>query len=220
MLQVIRESLDARGYAPSMREIGLAVGMVSPSSVKYQLLALEDKGYLRRDKHRPRAMELTAAALSVTTGKDAPRPAAAAPQEAPSNTAGVDTASIASQVTPVPLVGRIAAGSPILADQQVEDVFPLPKQLVGDGEVFMLKVAGDSMVDAAICDGDWVVVRSQPVAESGQIVAALLDDEATVKTLRRADGHVWLIPHNEQYLPINGDQATIIGIVVAVLRSI
>ena len=120
----------------------------------------------------------------------------------------------------VPLVGRIAAGGPILADQVVEDVFPLPRQLVGDGDLFLLTVVGDSMIDAAICDGDLVVVRSQPVAENGEIVAAMIDGEATVKTLRRAHDGVWLMPANAAYQPIPGNDATILGRVVSVLRSL
>ncbi|MNW55857.1 LexA repressor [compost metagenome] len=120
----------------------------------------------------------------------------------------------------VPVVGRIAAGGPILAEQVVEDVFPLPRQLVGDGELFLLRVSGDSMIDAAICDGDWVVVRRQPVAENGEIVAAMIDGEATVKTFKRIDGHVWLMPHNEAYRPLSGDDAQVLGRVVSVLRSL
>jgi len=120
----------------------------------------------------------------------------------------------------VPVVGRIAAGGPILADQVVEDVFPLPRQLVGDGDLFLLRVAGDSMVEAAICDGDWVVIRRQPVAENGEIVAAMIDGEATVKTLSRRDGHVWLLPQNSSYAPIPGDTAQILGRVVSVLRRL
>ncbi len=120
----------------------------------------------------------------------------------------------------VPVVGRIAAGGPVLADQAVEEVFPLPRQLVGEGTLFMLRVAGDSMVDAAICDGDWVVVRQQPVAENGEIVAAMIDGEATVKTYKRRDGQIWLMPHNPAYEPIAGDDATILGRVVAVMRRI
>jgi repressor LexA len=118
------------------------------------------------------------------------------------------------------VVGRIAAGSPILADELVEDVFPLPRQIVGEGELFLLKVVGDSMIDAAICDGDWVVVRREQTAENGEIVAALLDNEATVKTFKRKDGHVWLLPHNPDFSPIIGDDATILGKVTAVLRRI
>ena len=125
----------------------------------------------------------------------------------------------------VPLVGRIAAGSPVIAEQRVEDVFPLPKQLVGEGEHFLLKVSGDSMINAAITDGDWVVVRSQPDAENGEIVAAMVEGEgpegeATVKTFKKSDGHVWLMPHNPVYAPILGDDATILGKVVAVLRRV
>jgi repressor LexA len=118
------------------------------------------------------------------------------------------------------VVGRIAAGGPILAEQAIEDVFPLPKSLVGEGTLFMLRVSGDSMVDAAITDGDWVVVRQQPTAENGEIVAAMIDGEATVKTLQRKNGHVWLLPHNPAYSPIDGDEATVLGRVVSVLRRV
>jgi repressor LexA len=200
VLEVIHESVERRGYPPSMREIGEAVGLTSTSSVAHQLTALERKGFLRRDANRPRAVEVKVppkAAYDATgEGDDRPVPAY------------------------VPVVGRIAAGGPILAEQAVEDVFALPRQIVGDGELFLLKVVGDSMVDAAITDGDWVVVRRQPTAENGEIIAALLDNEATVKTLRRSDGHVWLIPHNPAYSPIDGDAATILGRVTAVLRRV
>ena len=120
----------------------------------------------------------------------------------------------------MPVVGRIAAGGPILAEQAVEDVFPLPRDLVGEGTLFLLRVVGDSMIDAAITDGDWVVVRQQQVADNGDIVAAMIDGEATVKTFRRRDGHVLLMPHNPAYQPIDGDDAVILGQVVAVLRKI
>ena len=184
VLDTIRASVEQRGYPPSMREIGEAVGLTSPSSVKHQLTVLERKGYLRRDPNRPRAIEVVHPddSRAITTlggrfgrriGEDSIAPGDANPAPAY-----------------VPLVGRIAAGGPILAEQVVEDVFPLPRQLVGDGELFLLRVSGDSMIDAAICDGDWVVVRRQPVAENGEIVAAMIDGEATVKTFRRADGHV------------------------------
>jgi repressor LexA len=120
----------------------------------------------------------------------------------------------------VPMVGRIAAGGPILAEQMIEDVYPLPKSLVGDGTLFMVKVVGDSMIDAAITDGDWVVVRQQQDAENGDIVAAMIDGDATVKTLQRRDGHAWLLPHNPAFSPIDGDDATILGKVVSVLRRV
>lgn len=199
VIEVIRDSVQRRGYPPSMREIGQAVGLSSTSSVAHQLMALERKGFLRRDPHRPRAYEVR--------GSDQP-------SAQPTDTAGKPAASY------VPLVGRIAAGGPILAEESVEDVFPLPRQLVGDGELFVLKVVGDSMIEAAICDGDWVTVRRQPVAENGDIVAAMLDGEATVKRFKREDGHVWLLPHNAAYQPIPGDEATILGKVVAVLRRV
>ncbi|MER6400011.1 MULTISPECIES: transcriptional repressor LexA [unclassified Kitasatospora] len=199
VIEVIRDSVQRRGYPPSMREIGQAVGLSSTSSVAHQLMALERKGFLRRDPHRPRAYEVR--------GVEVARPNTA-------ETAGRPSTSY------VPLVGRIAAGGPILAEQTVEDVFPLPRQLVGEGELFALTVRGDSMIEAAICDGDWVTVRRQPVAENGDIVAAMIDGEATVKRLKREDGRIWLMPHNPAYEPINGDNATILGKVVAVLRRL
>lgn len=202
ILRVIRETVERRGYPPSLRELGDEVGLASPSSVAHQLGALERKGYLRRDPNRPRAIEVCA-----------PDPA----EHGYDVTGSGDHAPEASYV---PLVGRIAAGGPILAEEAIEDVFPLPKQLVGDGELFLLKVVGESMVDAAICDGDWVVVRQQAVAESGDIVAAMLDGEATVKTFKKRDGHVWLMPHNPAFEPILGDDAAVLGKVVAVLRKV
>ncbi|MCL2848821.1 MAG: transcriptional repressor LexA [Micrococcales bacterium] len=207
VLETVRTSVSERGYPPTMREIGETVGLTSPSSVKHQLEMLERKGYLRRDPNRPRAIEVVAPndARSVSLLHE---------------TAGFAAETMSPEPAYVPLVGRIAAGGPILAEQVVEDVFALPRQLVGDGELFLLKVVGDSMVDAAICDDDWVVVRRQPTAENGEIVAAMLDGEATVKTLRQRDGHVWLLPHNPAYSPIDGDEATILGKVVSVLRSL
>ncbi|MBL0888522.1 transcriptional repressor LexA [Myceligenerans sp. I2] len=211
VLTCIRESFEARGYPPSMREIGDSVGLASPSSVKHQLQVLERKGFLRRDPNRPRAMELV----------DPQSGARQNPQSGEVHWGGAaEQSESAPAASYVPLVGRIAAGGPILAEQAVEDIFALPRQVVGDGELFLLKVAGDSMVDAAICDGDWVVVRRQNVAEQGEIVAAMIDGEATVKTFKQADGHVWLMPQNAAYEPIAGDEAQILGRIVAVLRSL
>ena len=200
ILEAIQVSLDARGYPPSMREIGDAVGLSSLSSVTHQLNQLELSGYLRRDPNRPRAMEILI---------DLPR----------TDDSNVASPSFGDAVM-VPLVGRIAAGIPITAEQHIEEVFPLPRQLVGKGELFMLKVVGESMIDAAICDGDWVVVHPQQHAENGDIVAAMLDDEATVKVFRQRDGHTWLLPRNSSFEPILGDFATILGKVTAVLRSV
>jgi repressor LexA len=204
ILDVIRASVTSRGYPPSIREIGDAVGLTSTSSVAHQLRTLEKKGYLRRDPNRPRAVDVRSAddmakstVITDVAGSDAlPEP------------------------TYVPVLGRIAAGGPILAEEAVEDVFPLPRELVGEGALFLLKVVGESMVDAAICDGDWVVVRQQNVADNGDIVAAMLDGEATVKTFQRKDGRVWLLPHNPAYEPIDGTHATILGKVTAVLRRL
>jgi repressor LexA len=201
ILEFIRSWVERYGYPPSVREIGEAVGLVSPSSVAYQLKVLEGKGYLRRDPNRPRAVDVRPPSELMAEDEEAVRSARPAPAF-------------------VPVLGRIAAGGPILAEQAVEDVFPLPRELVGEGTLFLLQVKGDSMLDAAICDGDWVVVRQQPTANNGEIVAAMLDGEATVKTYRRRDGHVWLMPQNPAFEPIAGDDATIMGRVVAVLRRI
>jgi repressor LexA len=215
VLQVIRESVQRRGYPPSMREIGEAVGLTSTSSVSYQLSTLQRKGYLHRDVGRPRTVEVR------LPGHPAVRPEPDREEVEVGDIPGIDIPS--QEAIYVPLVGRIAAGGPILAEQSVEDVFPLPRQIVGEGTLFLLKVAGDSMRDAAITDGDWVVIRQQPDAQNGDIVAAMLDGdtpEATVKTFKQSDGHVWLIPHNPAYTPILGDEATILGRVVAVLRRV
>jgi len=220
VLEVIRDSVERRGYPPSMREIGESVGLTSTSSVAHQLATLEKKGFLRRDPNRPRAVEVRVPGHG-TAKSDAVGPADTS--GAFDDTGGVDPTeggNARPAATYVPLVGRIAAGGPILAEQAVEDVFPLPRQVVGDGQLFLLQVKGDSMVDAAICDGDWVVVRQQPVADNGDIVAAMIEGEATVKTFKRRDGHVWLMPHNPNYAPIPGDEATVLGRVTAVLRRV
>ena len=202
-----------------MREIGDTVGLASLSSVTHQLSQLEKMGYIRRDPKRPRAMEILVPLLMHTERTGAGTGAKSRDSEARTQS-NVTELTTAVDTAMVPLVGRIAAGGPILADQVVEEMIPLPRQLVGHGELFMLRVSGDSMVDAAICDGDWVVVRRQPTAENGDIVAALLDDEATVKTFRQRNGHTWLLPQNTRYEPIMGDHATIMGKVVSVMRSL
>jgi repressor LexA len=204
ILAVIRSTVEERGYPPSVREIGEAVGLTSPSSVAHQLGVLERKGLLRRDANRPRAL-VVADDTSTSTAATA-------------DITGIGDATPAAAY--VPVLGRIAAGGPILAEEAVETVFPLPREIVGEGELFLLRVVGDSMIDAAICNDDWVVVRRQPTADNGEIVAALLDDEATVKTLQRREGHTWLLPHNPAYSPIDGDHATILGKVVSVIRRV
>lgn len=199
ILDMIRETTLERGYPPSVREIGESVGLTSPSSVAHQLKNLQRAGYLRIDPNRPRALVLS--------------------PETPEYGSS-DLIESNPSMQNVPVLGRIAAGGPILAEQSVEAIFPLPRDLVGEGDLFSLKVVGDSMVDAAICDGDWVVIRQQSTCENGDIVAALIDDEATVKTFKRRDGHVWLMPHNPAYSPILGDHAQILGKVVSVLRKL
>lgn len=203
ILEVIRESVGRRGYPPSVREIGAAVGLTSTSSVAHHLAMLERKGVLRRDANRPRAVDIRTADEIEAAGRPVP----------------ADDGTERATPVYVPMVGRIAAGGPILADETIEDTFPLPRELVGEGTIFLLRVVGDSMSEAAINDGDWVAVRQQPVADNGDIVAAMIDGEATVKTFRRQDGHVWLLPRNAAYDPIPGDEATILGRVVTVLRK-
>ena len=210
-IRAVKNNTASQTNVGTVREIGDGVGLTSPSSVSHQLTTLVKLGFLRRDPNRPRA--LVVADLSENAAA-----AGAVPQlrvvDTPTDEFARPTAAY------VPLVGRIAAGGPILAEQEIEAVFPLPRELVGDGDLFLLKVVGDSMIDAAICDGDWVVVRQQSDADNGDIVAALIGDEATVKTLKRRDGHVWLMPHNPAYAPILGDEATIMGKVVSVLRRL
>ena len=196
ILEFIKSSSDSQGYAPSMREIGDAAGLNSPASVKYQLDILEEKGFIRRDENRGRAMEVVL------------------PDHLTGESASTDKTRF------IPLVGSIAAGVPITADQQVEETLPLPESLVGKGDLFMLKVKGESMINAAICDGDFVVIRQQKDANNGEIVAAMIDGEATVKTFSRKSGHIWLLPANDDFAPIDGDNCEILGKVTAVLRSI
>ena len=217
IVQTIRDAIADHGYPPSMREIGDAAGLASLSSVTHQLGRLERHGYIRRDPGRPRALEVLLDVDGTPLGEAASP--AAAPSSQVSTIPAWHTGTDEADSVPVPWVGRIAAGGPVLAEQHVEDVMAIPRRLTGEGELFMLRVTGDSMVDAAICDGDWVVVRRQDTAENGDIVA-LLDDEATVKTFRRRDGHTWLLPQNTAYEPILGDHATVMGRVVTVLRSL
>ncbi len=212
ILEHLRDFMERRGYPPSMREIGEAVGLTSSSSVAHQLKVLEEKGYVRRDPNRPRALEVFLPEVMAA------RRAVSSADESPHDETGVGDLMPAAAY--VPVLGRIAAGGPILAEERVEDVFPLPKQLVGEGQLFLLEVRGESMIDAAICDGDYVVIRQAQTAENGEIVAALIDGEATVKTFQRKDGHVWLLPHNSAYEPIDGTHATILGKVTAVLRKL
>jgi repressor LexA len=196
IIEFFNDYVRRNGYGPTYREIARGVGLSSTSSVGYQLAELESKGYLSRGGgHRSRTVILRMSALG-------------------------------NKRIPVPLVGQIAAGKGILAEQLVEETIPLPKRLVGEGKHILLRVAGDSMIDAAIADGDLVVVRLESDVENGDIVAAMLDTdtsdapEATIKTLKRIDGHVWLIPHNPAFEPRMADDAVILGKVVTVLRQL
>jgi repressor LexA len=210
VLQVIRESIRKRGYPPSMQEIGDAVGLTSQSSVSYQIATLESKGYLRRDGRRPRTVEVR------LPGHQPVRHDAGAAARPRGD--GLDIPS--QEAARVPLIGRMAAAGPILEPGRVEAVMPLARKLVGDGTLFMFTMAGDSMVNAAIVDGDWVVVRQQAHASDGDIVAAMIGGEATVRTFKRTDGNVWLMPNNPACTPVPGDGAVILGKVVAIIRSV
>jgi repressor LexA len=196
ILEYIAQTVEDRGYPPSVREIGDAVGLHSPSSVHAQLSTLAQKGLLAKDPTKPRAIRVHRE-----------------PQRGRAKAARTD-------VVEVPLVGRIAAGGPILAQESVEETMPLPRDLVGSGTLFALTVKGDSMVDAGIMDGDTVIVRQQQTAEDGEIVAALIDDEATVKRLSRKGGKVRLIAENPSYEPIEPENVSVLGKVVAVLRKV
>jgi repressor LexA len=199
ILEMIHAHVDAHGYPPSVREIGDAVGLRSSSSVHAQLETLEDRGYLKRDPTKPRALEL---------GRDPDT--------------DLDLRPVAARN--VPLVGEIAAGGPILAEERVDAVYPLPRELVGEGQLFLLRVRGESMIEAGVLDGDLVVVREQPSVEQGEMCAALIDGEATVKFFRRTRaGEVFLDPANTAYepIPVTAEQdAAIMGKVVTVLRSV
>lgn len=212
ILKYIQSEVQKNGYPPTLREIGKAVGLTSPSSVKHQLSALEKKGALRRDPNLPRAMEVISPPLEVAEVNPLL-------SQTPVHSQYNNPREVLDAVW-APVVGRIAAGGPITAEQHTEDTFVIPKQLSGSGNLFILKVVGDSMIEAAICDGDFVVVREQPQAANGEIVAALLGDEATVKTLKVEQDKVWLLPHNPAYQPIDGTNARILGKVVTVLRAL
>lgn len=197
ILDYILETVNDRGYPPAVREIGDAVGLSSPSTVHSHLSALVKAGYIRRDPSKPRAIEVIDHGDSATSLQRAP-------------------------VRDVPLVGRIAAGSPLLAEEDIDEIYPLPTELVGNDPVFMLRVRGDSMVDAGILNDDYVVVKRQPDAPDGRIIAALIEgEEATVKRLQRMDGRVVLKSENPHYPPmVFTDGVEILGVVVAVLRRI
>ncbi|RJQ51292.1 MAG: transcriptional repressor LexA [Actinobacteria bacterium] len=194
ILDFILSEMHRKGYPPSVREIGQAMGLTSSSTVHSHLASLEKKGYLRRDPTKPRALE-------VLNYRDTENPLPP------------------SQVRSVPVVGRIAAGMPVLAEENIEDVFALPPELSGD-DTFVLRVTGDSMIEAGIYDGDWIVVKQQPHAQNGDIVVALLDEEATVKRFFREDGQVRLQPENAAMEPIYATDVAVLGKAVAVLRRL
>jgi repressor LexA len=225
ILQFIRESVQNRGYSPTLREIAQAIGLTSQSTISYHLEGLVKKGYLSRGHGLPRTtVELPASQEAVHPAPPRADASTAEPGASPAESDAPPAGTDPDGPVPVPLIGRIAAGVPITAQQEVEDTFLLPRKIVGYGTLFMLRVAGDSMVNAGINDGDFVIIRQQEKAVSGDIVAALIkgiEPEATVKTFQQAeDGKYWLMPHNPAYTPISDDSAEIMGRVVAVLRMV
>lgn len=207
ILDCIRDSVERRGYPPSMREIADAVGLKSTSAVSYQLETLEQMGHLTRGAKMPRTVVQKPSLRQLR--RDKPDEAAQAPADRhPQN------------MTSVPLFDRIAAGAPVTANPESEGSMQLPAGMVGSGALFAVRVTGDSMVNANIFDGDCVIVRQQDTAHDGDIVAALIEDETTVKTFHRANGHIWLIPQNPSYTPIPGDQYGLMGKVVATVHRI
>ncbi|WP_166985086.1 transcriptional repressor LexA [Canibacter zhoujuaniae] len=220
VLDYITEYVGAHGYAPSLREIGIHCDLNSLASVSHQIKVLEVGGYIRRAQGRSRALEIIDTEATADTTSNLTTKPQQRPTVDPAHNEQTSVALLRESFTMVPLLGQIAAGVPITAEEQVEDTMPLPKSLVGEGNIFMLRVVGDSMIDAAICNGDYVVIREQADAQNGEIVAAMLDGEATVKTFRRRDGHLWLLPQNSAYEPILGDTAQILGKVIAVFRAV
>lgn len=195
ILDFIRKTRDERGYPPSVREIGEAVGLHSPSSVHAQLATLSERGYLSKDPSKPRAITVRRESSGIPVEQH--------------------------EVRNVPVLGTIAAGGPLLAQEAIEDTLALPKQLVGSGTLFALRVRGDSMINAGIFEGDLVIVRQQSTADDGEIVAALVgDEEATVKRLGRKGGRIVLKPENDAYDPIVSDEVKILGKVVSVMRRV
>lgn len=198
----IRSYSDEHGYPPSVREIGAAVGLASPSTVHMHLKVLEEQGLIKRDSKKPRTIEVM--------GKQA-----ASGQHLAEVTQDVDR-----DVITLPVVGRVAAGTPILAEQNIEDRLSLPTSVVGDASTFVLRVRGESMVNAGIFDGDYIVVKEQSDAHDGEIVVALIDDSATVKTFYREPGRIRLQPENDTMEPIYVENPTILGRVTALIRSV
>ncbi len=224
ILEVIRKSLQDRGYPPSVREIGEAIGLKSSSSVQSHLNALVKKGYLTRGSSSARALTINS---NASGGAKASEPSADEESGVEKSAGEAARASDESpveevyrNVVPIPMVGRVAAGTPILAEQNIEETLGMPKQIVGDGNSFLLTVSGESMIDAGILDGDVVVVSEQSDAGNGDIVVAMLDNEATVKTFYREDGRVRLQPQNPTMDPIYAQDVTILGKVTALFRTI
>lgn len=192
ILEIIKKGITLKGYPPSVREIGEAVGLTSSSTVHNHLTILEEKGYIRRDPTKPRAIEVL-----DSLGEFGHR-----------------------KIVHVPIVGQVTAGEPILAVENIEDSFPLPYDLVKSDSVFMLKVQGESMIEAGILDDDLILVRQQNTANNGDIVVALMEDEATVKRFFREKNYVRLQPENSNMAPIYTQNLSILGKVIGVFRTV
>lgn len=192
ILAYIEQEIRTRGYAPSVREIGEAVGLKSTSTVHGHLTRMEKKGLLHRDAMKPRAIGLSAAFSPFD-----------------------ENASLRE----IPVVGRVAAGTPILAEENIEETMTLPEEMVGSGELFILRVRGESMIQAGIMNDDYIVVHRQMNANNGEIVVAMIDDEATVKRFYKENGHIRLQPENDAMEPIIVPEVTILGKVVSLIRK-
>ena len=205
ILKFIKSEVSKKGYPPSVREIGAAVGLKSTSTVHGHLSRLEAKGYIRRDPTKPRAIEIL---LPSDEFEDT---------DINTNISNIETTQ--QSVTMVPIVGRVSAGQPILAVENIEDSFPLPATFVDDGEYFMLQITGDSMIEIGIHDHDYVLVKHQPDAKNGEVVIALLDDSATCKTFYKEDHRIRLQPENASLSPIYSQDVSVLGIVKGVYRK-
>lgn len=199
ILDFLVDEVRKRGYPPSVREIGEGVGLSSPSTVHNHLANLESKGYIHRDPSKPRAIEIDPDLLATVIGS---------------------SIDLEREIITLPLVGQVAAGAPIVAEQNIEDQIMLPTKLIGDLGSFMLEVRGDSMIDAGILSGDYVIVRETPTARNGEIVVALIDDEATVKTYYRESDRIRLQPENENMDPIYVSNPRILGVVIGLFRAL
>jgi len=210
----IKEYVIDRGYPPTVRDIGSAVNLSSPASVHSQLEKLENKGYIIRDKTKPRAIEI------VEDKADRANKYGDKYSDNYNDKNNNYADDIQKEVVSVPVIGSVAAGSPLFAEENIEDFFPIPAEYLGSKTTFMLKVRGDSMINIGIFDGDTIIVEQCQTASNGDVVVALIDDSATVKTFYKEKGHIRLQPENDDYEPIITDNCTILGKYIGLVRMV